>query len=270
MHKENWGKVNHTLKMIDDAAKEGYDIYCDVYPYEASQTELVPTIIPKDMRDMDNDGITNMLGDLKMREKIREIYSEKHGNSLHNLQITYCKAHPEYAGMRIDEIAGLRGQNDYDAAFDIICDCGGVVGICNFSMCEEDIETVIKYERSMICTDASVAKNKVYHPRLRGTFPRALGRYVRERNVVSLPEMIRKCTSMPASVYGLPAKGIIREGFDADLCIFDFNTFIDKADFKDCHKRCEGLNYVILSGEVVVENAVYNGEKKGKFILRQR
>ena len=138
-------------------------------------------------------------------------------------------------------------------------------------MCEEDVETVLKYERAMICTDSGVAGNSnVYHPRLRGTFPRTLGKYVREKKVTTLHDMIRKMTSMPAAVYGLPTKGLIREGFDADICIFDSEKIIDRAEYTDCHKRCEGLNYVILSGDVVVENAVYNGTKNGKFISKQR
>ena len=270
-YKENWGKVNHTLKMIEGAVSEGYDIYCDVYPYTASHTSLVATIIAKEFRATDDAGIVKLVSDPDMREKIKAAYCEKYGESLDNLMVTKCKAHPEYEGMRINEIAALRGQAQFDCAFDIIKDCGGTVNICNFSMCEEDVETVMKYERSMLCTDSSVAKgSKVFHPRLKGTFPRALGRYVRERKVVTLHEMIRKCTSMPASVYGLPTKGILREGFDADICIFDADRIIDKSDFANCDMRCEGLNYVILGGETVVENAIYNGKKKGKFISRQR
>ena len=271
MHKENWGKVNHTMRMLDEAANEGYDIYCDMYPYIASCTSLVATIIPKELRAMSNDKIAELASDPEMRKKIKDTYSEKFGNSLENILITRCRAHSEYEGLRINEVAALRGQEQFDAAFDLIRDSGGVVSICNFSMCEEDVEAVMRYERSMVCTDSTVASgSKVFHPRLKGTFPRVLGRYVRERKIVTLHEMIRKCTSLPASVYGLPSKGILREGFDADICIFDADRIIDRADFTDCDQRCEGLNYVILGGDIVVENAVYNGKRKGEFILRQR
>ena len=77
-------------------------------------------------------------------------------------------------------------------------------------------------------------------------------------------------TSMPAAVYELSGKGLIREGYDADICIFDADKIIDHAEYTDCHKRAEGLNYVILGGEVVVEDAVYNGKRMGKVILRER
>lgn len=269
--KENWGKVHHSLRMIEDAVAEGYDVYCDVYPYEASHTSLSATVIPKNMRALDSNGIIEMLSDSEKRSTIKEWYTETYGKDMSNLQIAYCKGFPEYEGKRVSEIAKMRGQEDCEAAMDLIRDSGNNVGVCNFSMCEEDIETVMQFERSMICTDSSVAKKlQVYHPRLRGTFPRVLGRYVRERKVTTLHEMIRKCTSMPASVYGLPTKGILREGFDADICIFDAEKILDKATFTDCHQHCEGLNYVLLGGEVVVENAVFNGKRNGRFLERQR
>ncbi len=268
MYKENWGKVSHTLRMIDEAVKEGYDIYLDVYPYSASQTNLATTVIAEKFRDTDGKGLVKLLSDPEMREKIKEAYNK--GDNLDNLMLTTCAPYPEYIGKRISEIAKLRGQDDFDAAFDIISDTEGNAQICNFCICEEDVESVMKYERAMICTDSGVVlKNKRFHPRMTASFPRAVGRYVRERKVVSLHEMIRKCTSMPASVYGLPTKGILREGFDADICIFDADKLIDKADFVNCTERCEGLNYVILNGEVVVENAVYNGKYAGKVILKE-
>ena len=119
----------------------------------------------------------------------------------------------------------------------------------------------------MICTDGSVAKeNPVYHPRLRGSFPRVLGRYVRERKVTSLPEMIRKMTSMAAGVYGLKTKGLLWEGMDADICIFDADKIIDRADFINCGLHAEGLNYVIVGGKIAVKDAVYTGVRGGRII----
>ncbi len=268
-HRKNWGKVSHSLRMIDEANKDGFDVYCDVYPYIASSTSLAATIIPKEMRATDGKGIVKMLQIEENCEIIRKQYAEIKGEDLSCLQVTLCANHPEYEGLRINEIAKLRCQTHFDAAFDLICDSENKVNICNFSMCEEDVETVLKYERAMICTDSGVAgKNKVYHPRLRGTFPRVLGRYVRDKKVTTLREMIRKMTSMPASVYGLKGKGLIKEGFDADICIFDADKIIDKAEFTNCHKRCEGLNYVILDGEIVVKDSIYNGKRMGKFIPR--
>ena len=137
-----------------------------------------------------------------------------------------------------------------------------------FSICEEDVETVMKHPRVMICTDSGLKSRPGYHPRMRGTFPRALGVYVRERKVTSLPEMIRKMTSMPAAVYGFNTKGLLREGFDADICIFDPNTIQDRATFANPHERAEGLDYVIVGGKIAAVNAVATGALGGTMLYR--
>ena len=267
MYKSNWGKVGRTLKMIDEAVNEGYDVYCDVYPYTASHTTLVSTVIPPEMRALDSSGIIGLVSDRAMRRRIKEKYTEIYGPDLGYIQIAHCPGYPAYDGLMLDEIAKQRGQDPFDAVFDIIRDSQGDVYICKFVMCEEDVEAVIKHDRAMICTDSSVVKDEaVYHPRLRGSFPRAFRRYVRERKAVSLEEMVRKCTSMPASVYGLSSKGVLKEGYDADICIFDADRITDKADYSDCRQRCEGLEYVIVGGGIAAQNAVYTGSKNGGFI----
>ena len=119
-------------------------------------------------------------------------------------------------------------------------------------------------------TRISVARdNKVYHPRLRASFPRVLGRYVREKKVTSLPEMIRKMTALPAKVYGLKEKGYIKVGFDADICVFDPETILDKATYTEVSLRAEGLNFVIVGGVIAAENAVTTGDLGGKVLARQ-
>ena len=267
--KENWGKVNHTLRMIDEANEEGVEVYCDVYPYTASNTSLAVTFIPKEFHSPEGTDYRKLLADSETRKKIKENQIQKRGNDdLSWVQIIGCTGYPQYVGMRVSEIAKIHGKDVYDTIYDMI-EKSGDCNACYFTMCEEDVETVLRHPRAMICTDSDVViKQTVYHPRLRGSFPRVLGRYVRERGVTTLPEMIRKMTAMPAAVYGLKGKGLLREGFDADICIFDPEKIIDHADFIQCHARAEGLNYVILGGEVVVEDAVFNGKRMGKVILR--
>ena len=263
---ENWGKVTHTLRMIDEANASGSDIYCDVYPYNASHTSVSVRFIPKEYHAM---GLKTVLSDPELRKKIRQENLDYFGTGLDWVLVTTCDAYPEVEGMTIAEIARLWDRDEYETTFDLVRDSVKCQG-CFFTMCEEDVETVMAYPRTMICTDSGVARDMtVYHPRLRGTFPRTLGRYVRERGVVTLPEMIRKMTAMPAAVYGLQGKGLLKEGFDADICIFDADKIIDRAKYTDCGKRAEGLNYVILGGEVVVEDAMYNGKRMGKVLLRE-
>lgn len=267
--KRNWGKVKTTLKMIDEANKEGYDIYCDVYPYTASSTSLSVHIIPKDLFSGGNLALAERLADPTVRQRIKKEYEEKHGKNadFHWILLSSCPAYPQYVGLRLDEIAQRHGKDPIETACDLIMDSKNNCHACYFSMCEEDVETVLAHPRTMIGTDASVRRNAIaYHPRLRGTFPRVLGKYVRERGVTSLPEMIRKMTSLPASVYGLAGKGLLKEGMDADICIFDPETIADRADYSACHERAVGLAYVLVDGAVVVENAVHNGKRNGRVL----
>ena len=185
------------------------------------------------------------------------------------LMITSCAGAPEYTGLRVSEIAALRNQDEFQTAIDLVRISKNDVRSCFFYMCEEDVETVIAHSRAMICTDSSVApKRSAYHPRLRAAFPRAIARYVRERSVVSLPEMIRKMTAMPAAVYGFQSKGLLREGMDADICVFHPDKLQDRADFTDPTKRCEGLSYVIVGGKIAAVNAVATGELGGTLLPR--
>jgi len=265
-HKKNHGKVKITLEMLNKANAEGYDVYCDVYPYLASRTRLAATFIPSEYV---NEHLSEYLKDPAMRAKFKEYAIGRYGEDLSWVLLNDCTVFPDYTGLILTEAAKLHGKDGWETLHDILetqPDCQA----CFFTMREEDMEMVMKWERAMICTDSGVACNlKRYHPRLRGTFPRVLGRYVREKKIVSLPEMIRKITSLPASVYQLEGKGKIQVGFDADLCIFDPNTIIDRADYDDITRRAEGLNYVILNGRVVVENAVFNGKCLGKVMPRR-
>ena len=272
-YRTNWGKVKTTLHMLDEANASGMDVYCDVYPYIASHTSLSARFIPKELLAGGASALAKILSDPIRRDELKKYNIEKaqFGDTLDWVMIASCKNHPEYEGLRVPEIAAMRGCDVYDAVFDMIRDSGNVCQACYFSMCEEDVETVLAYPRAMICTDSGVAGGRsVFHPRLKASFPRVLGRYVREKQIASLPEMIRKMTSMPAHVYNLTSKGLIREGYDADICIFDADKIIDRSDFTDCVQKNEGLNYVLLSGEIVVEDAVHNGKRLGKVHRAER
>lgn len=264
--KGNHGKVKTTLKMIEKANAEGCDIYCDVYPYIASRTTLSSVFIPKEYV---NGKVSEHLSDPKLRRMFREQGIEKHGKDLSWVLLNVCTQYPQYSGKRLNEAAKLHGKDDWDTLLDILHTQPACCG-CFFSQCEEDVETVMAWERTMICTDSSVAgNNQHYHPRLRGSFPRVLGRYVRQRNVVSLPEMIRKMTSLPAKVYDLKGKGQILVGMDADICVFDPRTIIDRATYTEPFHRAEGLHWVIVGGVIAAENAVATGKLAGKLLLRK-
>ena len=268
--KQNWGKVKTTIKMIEDAISEGYDIYFDVYPYVASGTTLSTTFISKKFHPAGCDNVVKLLDDSEIVCKLKAWAKNKWGDNYSWILIRDCVGFKEYEGKTLDEVSKILGTaNGFDAGLELIKMTNGKVTACFFTMCEEDVEFLLKHPRGMICTDSAVLiGNQRCHPRLVGTFPRVLGTYVREKSVTTLQEMIRKITSWPAKVYSLENKGLIKEGYDADICIFDYIIINDNATYIDCHLKNQGLNYVILNGKVVVENNIYNGTRAGKIYAK--
>ena len=265
--KANWGKVRQALAMADAAVAEGVAIYADAYPYCASKTSLLARFVPRQFHPEGTTRVVSLLDDPEICQAIKAWATEKWGTDLSWVLVTNYSAQPEYVGKTINEIAQNMGLSDrYEAVFTLLRQNNGRGQACYTMMCEEDVRYVLAHPRVMIGTDSDMGgKSAQYHPRLRGAFPRALGKYVREENITSLPEMIRKMTSLPAQVYNLPGKGRIAEGYDADICILDAQTIQDQADYVNCSAPNKGLRYVLINGQVVVENNTYNGTRAGRF-----
>ena len=269
--KENHGKVKKSLAMIDEANAQGADIYLDVYPYDASHTSMLARFVPKMFHPEGTTSALALLDDPAICEMIKAWGKKRWGNDLSSALVTKFPGGEPYEGKTVNEIADLWGVEDrFEAAFEVIRRSSGMAQGCFFSMDPEDVAYVIRHPRAMICTDSSVAGTvECYHPRLRAAFPRALGRYAREMGVVSIPEMIRKMTALPAHVYGLSGKGRVAVGMDADLCIFDPEKLRDRATYQHCRENNEGLEYVIIDGKVVLTKGVYNGTRAGKVFRRE-
>ncbi len=267
----NFGRVRDTLRMIDEANALGLDIYCDVYPYTASSTTLTSAFVPPEYRR--DDKVKQNLASPEIRKEIKPLVARrfaKRGSDYSWIKLISCDAYPELAGLTLTEAAKRHGRDEYDTAFDLLLNCKYPPRAVYFSMCEADVETVLSHPRAMICTDAGAAGNKTsFHPRTVGSFPRALGRYVRERGVTDLPEMIRKMTSLPAYVYGLEGKGLIRPGYDADICIFDAARITDRADYDNCAAKAQGLSFVLVGGKIAAEDAAATGVRNGKMIIHR-
>ena len=137
-----------------------------------------------------------------------------------------------------------------------------------FTMAEEDVRTVMRHPATMIGTDGIWSHGKP-HPRIYGSYPRILGMYVRQERLLSLEEAVRKMTSFPAQKFGLWKKGIVREGMDADVIIFDPDTIAERSTFQDPHQYPAGLPYVILNGQVVVDQDRYTGKLAGQVVKKQ-
>lgn len=265
MFKHNHGKVQTTLAMIQKAIDEGVDVYCDVYPYIASGTTLESRFIPDQYRQ-GGDVLRATMNNPELLAQIKKQNIEKWGEDLSWVVVNACPSHPEYLGQDMNQIAAQMGVDSFDAVYALLREDAGLCSCTFFAMNEADVEAVMRFPRTMICTDSRGVAPKQHHPRARGSFPRALGVYVRERKVLSWEEMIHRMTGMPANFFGLTGKGLIKEGYDADLCVFDAEKIIDGCDFVDCTRRAEGLNYVLVGGVVVAENAVHTGARPGRVI----
>lgn len=271
MWRENHGKVRQTLAMIDEATANGADIYLDVYPYCASSTSLISRFVPSALHPAGTTNVISLLNDEAFCDTVKKWGHEKWGNDLSFALVTSYPQNTEYEGMTVNEIADAREESDrYETILSLLRNSKGAGNGCFFSMSEEDVCRVIAHPRSMICTDSAVKSNEAkHHPRLLASFPRAIARYARELSVTTLPEMIRKMTSLPAQVYGLKGKGVIRVGMDADLCIFDAERITDRADFINDSLANEGLYYVVLNGKVVLQDGKYNGIRAARVYTKE-
>jgi N-acyl-D-aspartate/D-glutamate deacylase len=176
--------------------------------------------------------------------------------------------------MRLSEVAEARGQEVVDALFDILLADRASTAAIYFSMSEEDIEYAMRQPWIMVGIDAgaraadSTVQGKP-HPRAYGSFPRILCRYVRERNVITLPDAIRKFTSLPAARVGLDDRGVVKEGMFADFTIFDPNTVCDRATFDEPVQTSVGIMHVIVNGVPVLRNGTLTGARPGRGLRRR-
>lgn len=267
--KKNWHKLDENLARIDAANARGADIYLDVYPYIASHTSLSATFYPKQFHGDGTVPASQRLKDPALRQEVTAWCKERWGEDMSWVLLTNCEKRKDLIGKTVAEAAELDGKGVYEEIWDLICD--GYATGCFFSQSEEKVKVALAHPRAMVCTDSGVAKGRThFHPRLRGAFPKVLGHYVREEKVTSLPEMIRKMTSLPAYVYGLPTKGKIAVGMDADLCVFNDEVIIDGSDYVNCTLPNKGLQYVLIGGKIVLECNAYNGTRAAAVIRKTR
>ena len=264
---EYWGNVQKSLAMVDQAVREGLEIYADMYPYTASRTKLSMAFVPAAWRAEGTQALLEKLRDPENIAQMKKTYYARHPN-MEWILLSGCPGCPEYIGLRMPQVAALRNQDEFSAMLDMLAMTEDQAKACFFSVCEEDVRTVMAHPRMMICTDAGVITPDTsgYHPRLRGAFPRVLGRYTGEGKVALLPEMIRKMTSLPASVYGFQTKGTLLEGMDADICVFDPERIMDHADFADPSLHATGISYVIVGGKIAAVDGYATGQLGGSLL----
>lgn len=279
--KANWGKVKDSLKMLESARQRGVDINCDVYPYTAAMTTVSSLLPPWSLEG----GVKKMLARLKNQEerlKIEKDITEGRikgenwikGIGWGNIMVAECPLDKNAEGKSLETLFKERNQfhQPFKALFDWLIKIKGEASMVFFCMDEEDVKTVISSPLSTIISDSWViapSGGGKPHPRGYGSLPRVLGKYVREEKALTLEEAIKKMTSLPANKIGLKNRGIIKEGYWADIVIFNPDKIKDKATFENPHQYPEGIYYVIVNGQLAVDNGKITGLKPGKILKRQ-
>jgi N-acyl-D-amino-acid deacylase len=275
--RKNWGNSRLTLKTFADARAEGLTVTWDQYPYRAGSTFL-PAALPPHIQAQGTRQVAEKLKDPAVRRQIQQEIgsSENHswenlikGAGFENILIASAPRNPDFVGKSIAAIAEMTAKDPFDVYFDLVAEEQMEASIIIFMMDDDDIERILKDPGTMIGSDGipgfGTAKP---HPRVTGTFPRVLGRYVREKGVITLGEAIRKMTSLPAQTFGLYKKGFLRPGMDADLVVFDPDTIIDKSTFEDPLQPPAGIQWVIINGQVAAEGGKIAGATSGKVLRR--
>jgi len=268
-----WYQLERITGPVEEARQRGVEVTLDQYPYTATSSGFTSSF-PSWAFEGGEEKFLERLEDKEAFQKIksfvikRRLTSTKGINKPETIYIARSKKFPEYEGKNLQEILFAQGKKSTtDNAVDLIIDIeknGGASGVF-FQMNEKDVEDLMRLPYNMHASDGGVrVKGEgIPHPRNYGTFPRVISHFVRERGIISLEEAIKKMTSLPAQTLRLGKRGVIREGLYADLTIFDRNTFEDKATFPDPHQYSQGLMYVIVNGELVVEKGKHTGGLPG-------
>ncbi len=280
-----WGRMGEVLDMIRSARRRGLDISANVYPYTAGQNDL-RAIIPPWVHDGGNEAMLERLRAPAMRERIKRDILDP-GQDWYNhflavggdwgrmllVQLTRPSNAP-FVGRRMADLIEARGGDPLDVLFDVLLEEGGRVRTVYFHHEERDMLRALKAPFSSVGSDGAAispdgpAAASHPHPRWYGTFPRVLGRYVRDQGALTLPEAIRKMTSMNAEKLRILDRGMVREGLIADLVVFDPESVADRATFARPHQYPEGVRHVIVNGVAVLANGAHTGELPGRVLRR--
>ncbi len=267
-----WGESPTTIGLVEAARRRGLTVTVDQYAYTASSTSLdarIPSWAIAGGRDEGRKRLKDPATRDKVVREMKDELKKKNFKDYSFAVVANYRANPEFNGKNIVEITKLvRGKKKLDAQIDQILemyDKGGAQMVYHV-MSEDDVQNIMRQPFTMIASDSGVRQfgSGVPHPRGYGNNARVLGRYVRELKIITLEDAVRKMTSLPAQTFNLRDRGLLREGFAADIVIFDENTVGDKATFENPHQYAEGFQTVIVNGGVVFDGGKMSGEMSGR------
>jgi N-acyl-D-aspartate/D-glutamate deacylase len=279
---DNWGKAARALDMIAQAKARGLDVDCDSYPYATGSNPL-KNLMPQWVQD---GGVAAMLERLERAETRARIRADIARDGLNNwgripswdcVQISISPNLPQHAGRTIGALAAERGQDPIDTVADYLVDDKGATRVLVTSISEDDIRDIVRSPLALVGSDGNcvatygTVSQGMPHPRFYGTFPRIIGRYVGEERVLPLELAVHKMTGATARALKFGDRGLLREGYRADVTIFDPADFKDRASYADPHQYPTGSRTtVIVNGTIVVENAAHTGALPGAVLRRDR
>ncbi|QTL97516.1 amidohydrolase family protein [Iocasia frigidifontis] len=272
--RNNWNKIDQVEELLDEAGKYT-QVSFDQYPYIAGST-MLSVILPPWVHDGGTEMAIERLKDESVRKRIIsdienglpgwDNFIEFAGFDGIYITDTRTEKNSKYIGKNLLEIAELRKQKPFEAVFDFLIEEEIAVGMYDYYGREEDVVRLMCRPEQNVCTDGLLGGKP--HPRVYGTYPRILGRYVREKGVISLEKAIYKMSCKPAQVFNLKDRGLIEEGKKADLLIFDENKIIDKATFTEPCQFPEGIQFVIVNGQIVISKGIKHNIRPGEIIKR--
>ena len=281
--KKFWGQMNEVISMINKARAEGYDIRANVYPYTAGQNDL-RAIVPPWAHDGGNAKLMERLQDPSLRPRLHKDIENglpdwynhylavgKDWNAMLLVNLTNPK-NKQFIGKRMSDVIAARGGDPIDVLLDLLVEENGHVSTVYFHHSEPDMQYALKQPFVSIGSDGLAMSpegprgKSIPHPRSYGTFPRVLGRQVRELHTLTLEDAIRKMTSANAEKISLSGRGRIQVGYLADITVFDAATVADRATFTDPHQYAVGIPYVIVNGQVVLDAGVHTGALPGRVL----
>ena len=276
--RQAWGKSVITLGMVDSARKAGTDVMIDQYPYTASFTGL-DVLVPPWALAGGNAELRKRLANPVLKESITRgiidlVLNDRGGGDLRRVQFAIVTWDRDLQGKTLHDWAIQRGlPSTPESAVTLILEgvLNGGAGMVYHVIEEADVKRIMAHPQTMIASDGRLTKlgDGVPHPRNYGTFPRVLGRYVRDEKVLTLPQAVHKMTGMPAARLGLTDRGCLREGCVADVVLFDASTVSDVGTFTDPHHYPVGLPWVLVNGVPIIADGVMTSARPGR-VLRHR
>jgi N-acyl-D-amino-acid deacylase len=279
---DNWGKAQHALDMMAAAKARGLDVDCDAYPYAAGSNPL-KNLLPQWVQAGGVDAMLARLAEIPTRQRMRADIARDGLNNWGRIpswdcvQISISPHLPQHAGQTIGALAAERGEDPIDTVADYLVADKGATRVLVTSISEDDIRAIVASPLALVGSDGNcvatygAVSQGMPHPRFYGTFPRIISRYVGELRVLPLELAVHKMTGATAQALKLRDRGLLREGYRADVTIFDPADFKDRATYSDPHQYPTGRRTtVIVNGTIVVEDATHTGALPGKVLRRDR